>query len=233
MTPIARMKLYEKVMLQIEEMIRAEGLQAGDKLQSEKEMAIVLGVSRMTIREAMSALQASGLLEARQGLGIYVRDLKQTMANNLKIRLLSNKEKLLNILELRKGLETQGAFLAAKRADDSDRAELREILRLMEREIRKGESAASEDFNFHRAVLRASHNPAYGQTFDIFAHEFHAGLFSSHEYFRVNYGPRLEVLNEHRLIFEAIRRGQTEKAADATRCHLENIEVKLRRVEFV
>ncbi len=226
------MKLYEKVILQIEEIVRAKRLQAGDRLQPEKELAAELGVSLMAIREAMSALQAAGFLEARQGIGVFIRNPNETMAN-LKLRLLSDKERLLNILELRKGLEVQGAFLAAQRADDADRAKLKDILLHMEPELKTGEFTAGQDFTFHSIVLRATHNLFYSKVFAIVANEFHKGLFSSHEYFRVNDGPRLEVLNEHRLIYEAITRGRAEKARDAMRKHLENTEEKLKRVNFV
>lgn len=233
MTRIIRMKLYEKVILQLEEMVKIEKLQPGDRLQSERELAATFGVSRMAIREALSALQAAGFLEIRHGLGIFVRNPNETVTNNLKLRLLTEKERLLNILEFRKGLETLGAFLAAERADADELAQLKEIIRLMGREIKNGASAASEDFQFHCTILRATHNPDFGKVFDTVANEFHAGLFASHEYFRVNHGPRLNVLNEHRQICEAIRRRKPEKARDAMLNHLESIETKLKRVDFV
>jgi GntR family transcriptional repressor for pyruvate dehydrogenase complex len=232
MTRIKKMKLYEEVMLGIEEMVKANNMQAGDKLQSEKELAAYFGVSRMAIREALSALQAAGLLEVKHGLGIFIADVNEKLTNPLTLKLLTNKENLLNILELRKGLETEGAFLAAHRADAADLKKLEEYLGLMADAINKGESAGHEDFKFHCALMRATHNHIYSSVFDTIANVFHEGLMSSHEFFRVNQGPRLVVLEEHRLIFEFIRNRRPDKARDAMRKHLENVEVKLRRINI-
>ncbi len=233
MTQIRKTKLYEEVIQRIEEMIKTNQMQPGDKLQSEKELAAYFGVSRMAIREALSALQAAGLLEVKHGSGIFIRNVNEKLTNPLTLRLLTDKENLLNILELRKGLETEGAFLAALRADAADLSRLHECLEDMGKEIKNGGSAAQEDFKFHCALMKATHNPVYSNVFDTISNVFYEGLLSSHEYFRVNQGPRLVVLDEHRLIYEAVKNKQPEKAREAMRKHLENVEEKLRKVDFV
>ena len=230
MTQIKKTKLYEEVIQRIEEMIKTNEMQPGDKLKSEKELAAYFGVSRMAIREALSALQAAGLLEVRHGSGIFIRDVNKSMTDHITLKLLNDRESLLNILELRKGLETEGAFLAALRADDTDLNKMEEYLEKMRVEIEKGGSAAHEDFKFHCALIKATHNPVYSSVFDSIAAVFNQGLTSSHDYFRVSQGPRLVVLDEHYLIYDCIKKREPERAKRAMRNHLENVELKLRNL---
>ncbi|MCR4442468.1 MAG: FadR/GntR family transcriptional regulator [Peptococcaceae bacterium] len=232
MTQIKKTKLYEEVMQRIVEMIKTNQMQVGDKLQSEKELADYFGVSRMAIREALSALQAAGLLDVKHGSGIFIRNVNEQLTNPITLRLLSSKDNLLNILELRKGLETEGAFLAALRADDADFIKLEDYLEKMRCEIEKGGSAAQEDFKFHCALMKATHNPVYGTVFDTIATAFYEGLLSSHEYFKVNQGPRLVVLDEHCLIYDCIKSREPERAREAMRTHLENVEAKMRKINL-
>lgn len=228
---IKRTKLYEEIILGIEEMIRANDMQPGDKLQSEKELAVHFGVSRMAIREALSALQSAGRIEVRHGSGIYIKDIGEELVNPITLQLLASKDNLLRILELRRGLETEGAYLAALRADSSDIAKLEDYLGKMAEEVKNGGNAAFEDFKFHCALVKASHNPIFSTVFDTIANVFHEGLRSSHEYFRKNQGPRLVVLEEHRLIFECIKNRKPEEARKAMREHLESVEAKLLKIQ--
>ncbi|MCL4440752.1 MAG: FadR family transcriptional regulator [Firmicutes bacterium] len=228
MSHIKRTKLYEEVMDRILEMIKSNQMKEGDKLQSEKELASNFGVSRMAIREALSALQSIGLIEVKHGSGIYLRDVNEQLTNPISIKLLAGKDNLLNILELRKGLETEAAALTATRANTGDIKKLEEILQQMSHDINMGGTAADEDFNFHRALVRATGNPVYAKVFDTIANVFYEGLKSSHTIFKANLGPRLVVLEEHNLILDCIQRGKPEAAREAMRVHLENVESKLR-----
>ena len=135
MAQIKKKKLYEEVIVGIQEMLRSNNLQTGDRLQSEKDLAIYFGVSKTAVREALSALQTAGLIEVKHGSGIYVRNVNEKLTNPLTMKLLTNRENLLRILELRKGLETEGVFLAAQRADEVDIARIKECLITMAEEI--------------------------------------------------------------------------------------------------
>ena len=117
MTQIKKKKLYEEVIIGIEEMLKSNNMQPGDRLQSEKELSLYFGVSKTAVREALSALQTAGLIEVKHGSGIFVRDVNDKLTNPLTMKLLTNRENMLQIMELRKGLEPEGAYLAARRAD--------------------------------------------------------------------------------------------------------------------
>ncbi|MFZ5753798.1 MAG: FadR/GntR family transcriptional regulator [Bacillota bacterium] len=226
MKSIKRTKLYEEVMLQIEEMIRANGMKEGDRLQSEKELATLFGVSRMAIREALSALQSVGLLEVRHGSGIYIRDINENLTNPITLKLLTGKENLLNILELRMGLETEAAYLSAIRSGKEDIAKMEDVLEKMSFEVESGGTAANEDFQFHHVLVQSTRNPLFIKVFETIANVFHEGLRSSHQIFRASYGPRLVVLEEHRLIYEHIKNREAEAAREAMRKHLDNVKMR-------
>lgn len=230
MMRITKTKLYEEVIVGIEEMMRANHLQTGDRLQSEKELALYFGVSKTAVREALSALQTAGLIEVRQGSGIYVRSINEKLTNPLMMKLLMSRDNMLQILEVRKGMETEGVFLAAQRADATDIHRLQECLVGMAEKIEKGENAANGDFNFHCALIQAAHNPVYSNVFNTIVNVFHEGVYSSHEYFSLCDGPRRGVLEEHQRIFDAVNRQRPEEARELMRIHLENVEINLRRL---
>lgn len=230
MGQIKRTKLYEEVMDRILEMIKANGMKVGDKLQSEKELSSKFGVSRMAIREALSALQAAGLIEVRHGSGIYLKDINENITNPLSLKLLTGKENLLHIMELRMGMESEAAYLTTKRADADEIALLEEILEQMSAEVHRGGKAHDEDFKFHRTLVRASRNPLIMKVYDSIANVFYDGLRSSHKIFRESLGPRLVILEEHLLILDCIKSGKAEAAREAMRVHLENVHAKLRGI---
>lgn len=230
MALIKKKKLYEEVILGIEEMLRSNNMQAGDRLQSEKELSLYFGVSKTAVREALSALQTAGLIEVRHGSGIFVRNVNEKLANPLTMKLLTDRDNLFGILELRKGLEAEGLFLAAQRADASDIATIKTYLLAMAEAVERGENAAQEDLNFHCALIKATHNQAYSNIFDTIASVFLDGMSACHDYFSLHQGPRLIVLEEHRLIYEAVKKRQPERARDLMRAHLENIELTLREL---
>ena len=231
MAQIKKKKLYEEVILGIEEMLRSNNMQAGDRLQSEKELALYFGVSKTAVREALSALQTAGLIEVKHGSGIYVRNVNEKLANPLMMKLLTDRENLLGILELRKGLETEGVFLAAQRASATDVANIKVCLLTMADEVERNENASQGDMQFHSALIKATHNSAYSNVFDTIATVFHEGMHACHEYFLLHPGPRMAVLEEHRLIYDAIKKRQPEKARELMRVHLENIENILRNLQ--
>ena len=230
MAHIKKKKLYEEVILGIEEMLKSNNMQPGDRMQSEKELSLYFGVSKTAVREALSALQTAGLIEVKHGSGIFVRNVNDHLTNPLTMKLLTNREGMLQLMEIRKGLESEGAFLAAARADRPDIARIKSCLLAMAEEIEQGENASHSDLAFHRALIQATHNPAYCNVYDTIAGVFNEGMQTCHEYFFLNEGQRLVVLEDHRLIYDAIKKRQPERARDLMRRHLENIEDRLRKL---
>lgn len=225
---IKRTKLYEEIVEEIVEMIKTNNMQAGDKLDSVKDLASRFAVSTTPVREALGALEAGGIIEVKHGSGIFIKDVNEKMTNSITLKLLAEKDNLLNILELRRGLEIEGAFLAAKRATDDDIAKLQNIFVELNEEIMAKGVAANYDLEFHSSIIKATHNPVFINVYDTVTNIFYEGLKSTHEIFSKTLGPRLIILDEHELIFNYIKDKNPEAAQLAMRRHLDNAENRLK-----
>lgn len=130
------------------------------KLPPERLMAKKLGVSRPSVREAYSALEIAGILESRAGSGTYVKstDINKFYLN--KIEDISSKEESpYELLEVRKIIESEAAYLAAKNASDEEIKKINRTLETMREEIRSSTSYSLEtDSSFHMSIARATGN---------------------------------------------------------------------------
>ncbi len=226
MHKITRRKLYEDVVAGVLETIKRSRLGQGEKFHSEKELSELFGVSRMVIREALSALQANGILEVRHGSGIYLKNVDELFKADLNF--LAGRKNILNILELRMGVEAEAASLAAMRSTEEEQEGFRLILADMYDEVVKGGGASETDYRFHLHLAQATHNPVYVKVFnDIIAANFYEVLKSSHDLFSRTFGPRLVIVKEHEEILGHIVNRQPAKARDAMRDHLESVRSKL------
>jgi len=230
MRQIQRKKLYEEVMAGILDMIKTNAMRPGDKLQSEKELGEIFGVSRIVIREALSALQASGLIEVRHGSGIYVKDVNELLYK-ADLGFQAGKQHIIDILEFRKGVESEVAYLAAMRSTPEDEEELKGVLDDMLKAVALGGLAAEEDYRFHARLFAASRNPVYAKVFnDIITPSYYDVLKSGHELFSRAFGPRLVVVQEHKAIFDFIVQRDPAAAREAMWEHLDSVEAKLRKL---
>lgn len=130
---ISSRKIYEVIADQIKEQIISGQLKPGEKLPSAKELSERFQVGRSTLREALSALKAMGLVEIHQGEGSYVRSIEsQDVDLPVFDALLMNRETVIELIEARKALEISNAALAAEKRNAEDITKLEEIIRNME-----------------------------------------------------------------------------------------------------
>src|SRR5262245_8867032 len=132
----------------------------GSRLPTEQELIAATGVSRTVVREAVAALRAEGLVVTRQGVGAFV---PENARRPLRIDFdpLSPLRAVLDVMELRTGIEIEAAGLAAARASG---AQLRKIVHDFDAigaAIRRGEDAVVEDFAFHCSIADATGNPQF------------------------------------------------------------------------
>ncbi|NIP49902.1 MAG: FadR family transcriptional regulator, partial [Gammaproteobacteria bacterium] len=127
--PIRPKKISEEIVNQIKQLISSGELKPGDRIPSERELASLLGVSRPSVREAIMVLEAMGFLESRQGGGTYVKALTESSIMDPLAKLVEKRdpELLRSLAEVRMGLESWSAYLAAQRANEKDIAELRRL----------------------------------------------------------------------------------------------------------
>lgn len=227
--PIRPKKLSEEIVDQIKELISRGELNPGQRIPSERELASFLGVSRPSVREAIMVLEAMGFLESRQGGGTYVRSLADvTMADPLANMVERRDPRMLHALtEVRIGLETWSAYLAAKRAEDSEIDRLRELYAIMVEQAETGGWDAEVDSEFHLTITAASHNTLQVHVLNTIQSLFQTTIMVALSEFYSKEGYIELLLNHHREIMEAIAARDPERARDKMMEHLTLVEEKL------
>lgn len=209
-------RLYVRVARRIAELISSGDVAPGDKLPSERDLAEMLKVSRPSIREAMIALEVSGLIEVRTGSGIYVAE----HAPSLPPMVADDGIGPFEILEMRLLIEPAACALAAERVTDAQLAELRALLEAMHRCSGTPEVEA-HDGGFHRLIAEATENTAIEKTIAwLWALRSQSELSRGFHRLIIEEGV-YPVLDEHELILTALEARDAEAARSAMRAHLE------------
>ena len=222
--------LAEEVVSGLTERIREGQLKPGDKLPTESEVMTSFGVSRTVVREALSRLQASGLVETRHGIGTFVLARPAETASPFRIDLatMGTAMDVLAMLEFRVSLEAEAAGLAATRRSDEQLATMRRALDAMKRSATEGSDAVGADFDFHLSIARATGNRYFT---DIMGHL--GTMLIPRSRLQVNSQERAQYLErvhiEHENIYDAIERHDPEAAKAAMRMHLTNSRERLRK----
>ncbi|WP_454688455.1 FadR/GntR family transcriptional regulator [Achromobacter aloeverae] len=213
--------------------IRGGEIVPGEKLPTESEIMRAFGVSRTVVREALSRLQASGLVETHHGVGTYALKPGGTGDFRVDPADIATVRDIVVILELRICLESEAAGLAAARRTDEQLAQMREALDQFRAALVPGGDTVTPDFRFHLLVAEATQNKYFA---DLMSH-LGAAIIPrtrinsaklAHED-RASYLARVNL--EHEDIYEAIRRQDAESARAAMRTHLSNSRERLRRAQ--
>lgn len=210
-----RSSLVEQVIDQLKNEIAAGDWAVGAKIPPEPVLVETLGVGRNTVREAVRALTHAGLLEGRQGDGTYVRATSE-LSGAVRRRL--EAAELVEILEVRRGLEVEAARLAASRRTDADAAEIARALARRDATWASGDHAefVEADLAFHQAVVEATHNQVLIELYRDFGVALRASIGAA--------GTLLEHADiPHDTIASAIEAGDAEAAAHATHACLDRI----------
>jgi GntR family transcriptional repressor for pyruvate dehydrogenase complex len=227
--PIRPKKISEEIVEQIKGLISRGELKPGERIPSERDLATMLGVSRPSVREAIMVLEAMGFLDSRQGGGTFIRTLTEsTIADPLATLFEQKDPRMLHALaEVRMGLETWSAFLAAQRAEDREIAEMRRLYAIMEQQAASGGWDAEVDARFHYAITAATHNTVQIHVLDTIHSLFQTTIqVALTEFYRkVGYLERL--LTQHREIVEAIADHDPERARQKMMNHLTMVEEKM------
>lgn len=227
--PIRPKKLSEEIVEQIKNLIGNGELNPGERIPSERELAAYLGVSRPSVREAIMVLEAMGFLESRQGGGTFVRSLtERSMADPLASMVERRDPRMLHALtEVRMGLESWSAYLAAKRAEDSEIQRLRELYEVMVEQAASGGWDPEIDAQFHFTITAASHNTLQVHVLDTIQALFQTTIMVALSEFYSKEGYIELLLNHHREILEAIADHDPERAREKMMVHLTLVEEKL------
>ncbi len=209
--------------------IRDQVLRPGDKLPTESAIMQAYGVSRTVVREALSRLQASGLVETHHGVGTFVLQPRPGGVFRLDPSELETSVDVLAVLELRISLETESAGLAAARRSPESLLAMRESLDDFERNVAAAGDTIAPDFRFHLLIAQATGNPYFA---DIMSHLGTTIIPRTRIAALRKFDRRGEYLTrvnrEHEEIYAAIARGDAESARAAMRIHLTNSRERLR-----
>ncbi|WP_283175697.1 FadR/GntR family transcriptional regulator [Lysinibacillus sp. Bpr_S20] len=219
-------KIYEEVSEILYEKIRAGELKPGDRLDSVEQLAEQLQVSRSAIREALSALKAMGLIEIKQGSGTFVKS-NQTKQLDfpLSTAILTNKQDISHLLEVRKIIEGGAAASAALHRTEEDLQSMMQILDEMKRVQGDGELGEKVDFQFHTAISTASQNPLLATILDQVSGLMIETMRETRRIWLYSKKTTSEKLyDEHMQIFLAIKQQNEELAKHAMASHLSNVE---------
>lgn len=206
-------QVYEQLLFQI----RNKTWQAGEKLPSENKLCKLLGVSRISIREAMQKLAAIGIVETRQGEGSYVKEITSADYKNMLMpAFMVSRNTLMETLEYRKIMEIGSLELAIERITSEEMECLEQLTRRLETNEQDILRFAQDDLEFHMAIARATKNELIIHVSD-FLHEVMA---KSMGYIVENLG-MADGRYYHRMILEKIKSGDKSGAVDSMREHVD------------
>ena len=219
-------RLYRQVAEQIAGLIRAGEFAVGDRLPSERDLSTKLGVSRPTVREAMIALEISGLVEVRTGAGIFV--LPPPSADGVKrFSIADAGTGPIELVDARIVVETAIAAEAAKQRTDEHLAQIEVSIAAM-RAAQTEQANRDADRAFHAAIAAATRNGVLKELVDELWREMFSPLFE-----RMGHLTQLvpqthpSTLGDHERIFQAVALGDGDEAGRAMQAHLHNVRTTL------
>ncbi len=225
--------LADEVVQLLSDRIYSGEFASGDKLPTESAIMEMTGVSRTVVREALSRLQASNLVETRHGIGTFVLDASAKSVLQVSQVNLPTLRDVVSIMEVRLSLETEAAGLAALRRTDEHLAVMQQSLHAFKTAIGKpGDSAVNPDMAFHEEIAKATGN----HYFVDMLHQLGQAIIPRT---RINVVPDdaektasylRKVNREHERILAAIRQQDAEAARAAMRDHLSKSRSRLQRI---
>ena len=203
------------------ELIKKRGYEPGERLPAERSLAERFGVSRTVLREAVSILEATGMVERRPNSGLFVqqkteRTSFETTVLQSELGLPVERSVIEESMEVRRILELEAVQLACERRSDEDVEKLEAIVRETEERLAAGKNIADLDEEFHIAIAVATQNTVFAQIVSAFfrsSKQRRQAYFSSRE-------RRQKSHDEHKKILNAIRRGDARAAYNAMKRHL-------------
>lgn len=202
------------------------------RLPTELELASRFGVSRTVVREAVARLKSAGLVESRQGSGVYVREPNPEMRFQLDARTVQGSvTAVIELVEVRRALESEAAALAAVRHTRAQLEEIRRALAAIAREEAAGRDGVQADMEFHRAIARASGNPHFPALWDFVGPFLRVAMRATraNEARRADFAAQVHL--EHRTLLEAIARRDAGAARAAALRHMNMAEARIRAAD--
>ncbi len=218
---LSRGTLAEQVAENLLAFVDAQHLKAGDLLPSETSLATSFGVSRPVIREALKNLEGKGVIEIVNGKGAIVKPIDSDPLRLFFHRAMQlERSTILELVEIRKGLEVQAAILAAQRRQPEDLTCLTQTLEAMHNSLNDRETYARLDVEFHLQVAMASHNNMIiylvESIREVLRNTINEGIRSRGEFLNLS-----AIQQTHEKLLETLRSGDQEAARVVMTLHFD------------
>jgi len=214
-------RLSDRVAEALEAEVRAGRMAAGERLPTEAALAEQFGVSRTVVREAVSRLKSLGLVDSRQGSGMFVRAAGLAPLH-FDGRHAGSQSAVVQMVEVRRALEAEVAGLAAERRDAGDMQRIRDAIVALAAAVAAGGDGVAEDLAFHRSIADAARNPFLLDTLGYLSQYLRGAtrVTRANEARRIDFAA--QVAEEHRDIVDAIEAGDPVRARAAAAAHMNN-----------
>ena len=223
--PIPRVDLTEEVVRRFKALLTNGKLKPGGRLPAERDLAVLFGISRPSLRHGLKALELMGAIESRRRHGTFVsKSAANVLEEPLHFAVLLNSTSFEELYEVRRIVEVELAALAAQRATTAELEAVESCLAQQKASVDFGREFLSKDLEFHNLIARASHNALFAV--------FLGGLrrIMSDKMRVLLESPRADVpqsvqstLDQHTDIVSALRVRNAECARQAMRHHLEEV----------
>ncbi len=222
---IKHVKVSDEIINQVKTLISEGRLKPGDRLPPERDLVKEFSVSRPPLREALNSLVAMGFLEIK-GKRTFIKSITtESMQDPLSLIIKADTQKIFDLIEVRKAIETWGAYHAAQRATEEDINQLKNIIEEMKKAFESGRSWEKQDADFHLGIAQATHNTiqthVMSTIYDLLRESMARVLKSDRS--RVK-----KLLDQHHKIFNAIKNHSPDKAREKTLEHLNYVESEVK-----
>ncbi|WP_434126472.1 FadR/GntR family transcriptional regulator [Klebsiella quasipneumoniae] len=217
--------LTERLVEKISNDIRSGKYSPGEKLPTEREFIGKYNVSRSVVREAIASLKSDGLLQSRQGIGVFVIDPLPSEPFKISVNDITDLENIALMQELRKAVEIESAGLAAERRSSQQMKNITAAYKKLEKAYAENESDIGlEDFGFHLAVAQATNNKFFPEFLIYLRNQITLGLSIKYKGARrfSNNTYRSNALREHQALLGAISNKDSNLARELMNAHLSN-----------
>lgn len=215
----------------VKELILRRGLVAGDPLPTETELMEELQVSRNSVREALKALQAVGIVDIRHGFGMFVgrmslAGLVDELAFHSRITLQDGKSHLTHLIEIREILEAGLVQRLIDLGPEADLTPVADVMARMESEALVGDVPPETDRLFHDLLYRPLGNPLVSQLLGAFWDVY----YQLRDHLGTPDEPPADVARRHRDIYTAVQAGDKTAAVAAVFAHFDGVRNRLARL---
>lgn len=219
--PLATERLSDRLASALHAQIDSGALAAGDRLPTEAALAAQYAVSRTVVREAVSRLRSMGLVHARQGSGVFVAAAQAARPLAFDPAVLAHLPAVLEVVEVRRTLESEVAALAAERATPAQRRAIGQALAAVDASVSSGSAGVEEDLAFHRAIAQACGNTQFPRLLQHLEQYLRDAMTvtRTNEALKAEY--RAQVLDEHHAIAAAIQARDPAAARAAAAAHMQ------------